>query len=174
MSASSAIVPVPPTGCVASPPQPKRPCNRYMFFCRHYVAQHSEIRALPVPRRSALVRAAYHALTADEMRPWREAELADRQRYARECDLYKTTYGESVSDARKRLRKAQKVRLRALEAADALSATASSGGSPPLFVSGRKRSLQERDERNCFSDSEIEAKRHRVDSLLLPLRATRP
>lgn len=148
-----------------------------MFFCRHYVAQHSEIRALPVPRRSALVRAAYHALTADEMRPWREAEHADRQRYARECDVYKATYGESVTDTRKRLRKVQKVRLRALEAAEALSATAStSDASPPLFVSGRKRSLHERDqcdERNCFSDSEIDAKRRRVDSLP-PLRATRP
>lgn len=150
-----------------------------MFFCRHYVAQHSEIRALPVPRRSALVRAAYHALTPEEMRPWRDAEHADRQRYARECDLYKATYGESVTDTRKRLRKAQKVRLRALEAAEALEASMGSGagGSPPLFVSGRKRSLQACNERKYCSDSEVDAKRRRVDlspvSLPCSLRAVR-
>lgn len=150
-------LPSPPAHAAPSPPLPKRPCNRYMFFCKSYVDSHAEVRALPVPKRSAIVRTAYAALNDADMQPWRDAEAADRQRYVRECDAYKTEHGESVADTRKRLRKAQKVRLKTLEAAEAMKVVTGVGSPPAPYK--RPRARDDDEERKCFSDSEVDRRR---------------
>lgn len=128
-----------------------------MFFCKSYVDSHAEVRALPVPKRSAIVRTAYAALNDADMQPWRDAEAADRQRYVRECDAYKTEHGESVADTRKRLRKAQKVRLKTLEAAEAMKVVTGVGSPPAPYK--RPRARDDDEERKCFSDSEVDRRR---------------
>lgn len=84
--------------CAAKPPKkkkdpnaPKAASNAYMIFCKERRSKlKKENPSLPFGKIGAKLGEIWRNLTADEKRPYEESAAADRERYRKEMDSYKS------------------------------------------------------------------------------------